>query len=554
MTKAFPHYVAWVLIWAVVVVAALILRPILPLDETRYFAVAWEMWRSGNVLVPELNGAFYSHKPPLLFWLINAGWGVFGPTEIWGRLVGPAFGLGSVFLTHRLAMVLWPGSRPTQLVAPWILCGSLLWLITTTLSMFDTMVMFFTLVGLVGLALAASARATGGPLDRRRFVGGWALFALGIGLGVLAKGPVVLVFTLPAAILAPIWWAPAEQRVRIGGAQWYAMLVVAILAGAGVALAWAIPAAVSGGEEFARAIFLGQTTGRIAGSFSHGRPFWWYMPMLLALLFPWVLWPTLWRGLWAADWRRDPGMRFVAVWFVGAFLVLSSFTDKQPHYFLAALPAFALLAARALTTVSSFEAPSWATVPPLIPTGVIGAALVVAGLRPDIVVNIAGETPLNVGNENVIAGGVVLLAIVIGLGVVGRAVSRQVYALAVISTVAVAALHLSFGPTAAHLYDLREPAQRLRALAASGRPIAHIGKYHGQFHYLGQLDTPLEVIDGGAVSDWFAKNPDGVAVYLHRQREDVAEGAAIFVQPFRSRWLAIWDGAGAALDPEIFTR
>jgi hypothetical protein len=34
----------------------------------------------------------------------------------------------------------------------------------------------------------------------------------------------------------------------------------------------------------------------------------------------------------------------------------------------------------------------------------------------------------------------------------------------------------------------------------------------------------------------------------------VVDGAAIYVQPFRGRWLAIWDGAGAALDPEIFTR
>jgi len=554
MTKTYPHYFAWVGLWALVVAAALVLRPILPLDETRYFAVAWEMWRSGDLLVPELNGAFYSHKPPLLFWLINAGWGLFGPVELWGRLVGPAFGLGAVFLTHKLACLLWPGSRPAQLIAPWIVCGTLLWLITTTLSMFDTMIMFFTLLSLVGLALAASARAEGGPLDRRRFLGGWILFALGIGLGVLSKGPVILVFTLPAALLAPIWWAPAESRVRVGVWNWYLMLGAAFVAGAGVALAWAIPAAISGGEEFARAIFLGQTTDRIAGSFSHGRPFWWYLPMLLALLFPWVLWPTLWRGLCAADWRRDPGMRFAAVWFVASFLILSSFTDKQPHYFLAAIPAFALLAGRALTTVSTFEAPSWATVLPLLPTGVVGVALVVLSLRPDIAIDLAGDTPLTIGNGTMIAGAAILVAIVIGLGVVGRQVGRQVYVLAAVSAVAVVALHLSFGTSAAKLYDVREPAQRLRAIADAGRAVAHVGKYHGQFHYLGRLETPLSVISGDGVSAWFEQNPNGVVVYLHRQREDVVDGTAIFVQPFRGRWLAIWDRAGAGIVPEIFER
>ena len=554
MTKTFPHYFAWAGIWALVVVAALTLRPILPLDETRYFAVAWEMWRSGNLLVPELNGEFYSHKPPLLFWLINAGWFFFGPVEVWGRVVGPAFGLGAVFLTHQLARLLWPGSRPAQLVGPWIVCGTLLWLVTTTLSMFDTMIMFFTLVSLIGLALAASARAEGGPLVRRRFVGGWILFALGIGLGVLAKGPVILVFTLPAALLAPVWWSPAESRVRVGVWNWYLMLGAGFVVGASVALSWAIPAAISGGEEFARAIFLGQTTGRIAGSFSHGRPFWWYLPISLALLFPWILWPTLWRGLGAADWRRDPGVRFVVVCFVAAFFILSSFTDKQPHYFLAAIPAFALLAGRALTTISTFEAPSWATALPLVPIGVIGVALVVLSLRPDIAIELAGDTPLTIGSETMIAGAAILIAIVISLGVVGRKIGRQVYVLAVVSTVGVVALHLSFGTSAAMLYDVREPAQRLRAIRGDGRAVAHVGKYHGQFHYIGRLEAPLSVISGDEVTEWFVQNPDGVVVYLHRRQEDVVDGAAIYVQPFRGRWLAIWDRAAADIAPEIFER
>jgi 4-amino-4-deoxy-L-arabinose transferase-like glycosyltransferase len=554
MTKTFPHYFAWAGIWLVVVVAALTLRPILPLDETRYFAVAWEMWRSGDLLVPELNGAFYSHKPPLLFWLINAGWSFFGPVEVWGRIVGPAFGLGAVFLTHQLARLLWPCSRPAQLVGPWIVCGTLLWLVTTTLSMFDTMIMFFTLVSLIGLALAASARAEGGPLVRRRFVGGWILFALGIGLGVLSKGPVILVFTLPVALLAPVWWSPAGSRVRVGVWNWYLMLGAGFVVGAGVALAWAIPAAISGGEEFARAIFLGQTTGRIAGSFSHGRPFWWYLPMLLALLFPWILWPTLWRGLRAADWRCDPGVRFAVVWFVAAFFILSSFTDKQPHYFLAAIPAFALLAGRSLTTISTFEAPGWATALPLVPIAVTGVALVVLSLRPDIAIELAGDTPLTIGSETMIAGAAILIAIVISLGVVGRKIGRQVYVLAVVSAVGVVALHLSFGTSAATLYDIREPAQRLRAIGGAGRAVAHVGKYHGQFHYIGRLEVPLSVISGDEVTEWFVQNPDGVVVYLHRRQEDVVDGTAIYVQPFRGRWLAIWDRAGADIAPEIFER
>ena len=58
-----------VLLWGLVVAVALIVRPPLPVDETRYLAVAWDMWLENHYLVPHLNGEPYSHKPPLLFWL-----------------------------------------------------------------------------------------------------------------------------------------------------------------------------------------------------------------------------------------------------------------------------------------------------------------------------------------------------------------------------------------------------------------------------------------------------------------------------------------------------
>ena len=93
----------WTGLWAVVMAAALFTRPLMPMDETRYLAVAWDMWMSGDFLVPRLNGETYSHKPPLLFWLINLGWGVFGVNEWSPRLVAPLFGLASLFLTQRLA-------------------------------------------------------------------------------------------------------------------------------------------------------------------------------------------------------------------------------------------------------------------------------------------------------------------------------------------------------------------------------------------------------------------------------------------------------------------
>ncbi|WP_256360578.1 ArnT family glycosyltransferase [Methylomonas koyamae] len=67
------------------------------------------MWLRGDFLVPYLNGHTYSHKPPLLFWLIQAGWGVFGVNDWWPRLVGPLAALVNLLLVRRLAAMLWPG-------------------------------------------------------------------------------------------------------------------------------------------------------------------------------------------------------------------------------------------------------------------------------------------------------------------------------------------------------------------------------------------------------------------------------------------------------------
>ncbi|HSH29228.1 MAG TPA: hypothetical protein VK971_04905, partial [Thiohalobacter sp.] len=84
-----PDAVALPALVAALMAVVLWLRPLLPVDETRYVAVAWEMWLRGDFLVPHLNGQAYHHKPPLLFWLIQAGWTLFGVSDWWPRLVAP---------------------------------------------------------------------------------------------------------------------------------------------------------------------------------------------------------------------------------------------------------------------------------------------------------------------------------------------------------------------------------------------------------------------------------------------------------------------------------
>lgn len=108
----------WIYYWAALVGVSLLTRSYVPIDETRYVSVAWEMWLRGDFLVPHLNGEIYSQKPPLLFWMFNLGWALFGVNDLWPRLVSPLFGLASLFLTMRIARRLWPDRPHTASAAP----------------------------------------------------------------------------------------------------------------------------------------------------------------------------------------------------------------------------------------------------------------------------------------------------------------------------------------------------------------------------------------------------------------------------------------------------
>ena len=88
MTPRSSSWPVLLALWFALLLLSLLTRPLLPVDETRYLAVAWEMWQRGDFLVPFLNGAPYSDKPPLFFWLMHAGWWLFGVTEWWPRQHG----------------------------------------------------------------------------------------------------------------------------------------------------------------------------------------------------------------------------------------------------------------------------------------------------------------------------------------------------------------------------------------------------------------------------------------------------------------------------------
>lgn len=498
----------------VLTLTALLTRPLVPIDETRYVSAAWEMWLRGDFLVPFKNGEPYSHKPPFLFWMFHLGWAVFGVNDWWPRLVMPLFSAASLSLTCLLAGRLWPQHSGLGGRAALILMSTLLWIVFSTSSMFDVLLAFWVLVGVHGILFAAEGR-------RRGFV----MLGVAIGFGVLTKGPVVLLDLLPLAVLA-FWWQPG-----LAWRRWFGGLLLAIALGALIALAWAIPAGQSGGEAYRNAIFWGQTADRMVDSFAHRRPIWWYLPLLPVLVFPWLVWPGLWRAL-IQHGRTglDRGTRFCLAWMLPVFVAFSFVSGKQPHYLIPLFPAFALFASRVLA-----ERPVARVGLPAVALVLIGAALVLAG---------AGQIPALRDQVTELPplwpGVVLMLAGVVGWVGVRRGV-QPVLALGLMGSLSLVLLQLAAARSIEPLYDIKPMAVAIKRLQDEGRVVANIAKYHAQYQFLGRLEVPLVELRGGQVKPWLASHPNDFAVVYLRETNGLSVIPARHKQTYRGGAVVLVD-------------
>jgi hypothetical protein len=82
-------------------------------------------------------------------------------------------------------------------------------------------------------------------------------------------------------------------------------------------------------------------------------------------------------------------------------------------------------------------------------------------------------------------------------------------------------------------YNLRPAALMIKSYNEQQIPTAFVGDYQGQFHFLGRLTQPLQVITLNDTSAWAEQHPNGYLIYLEKNQ---AEQAA-YIQPHREHWL-----------------
>jgi 4-amino-4-deoxy-L-arabinose transferase-like glycosyltransferase len=521
----------WLPLYLAVALIAIFMQPPMPLHSTRALAVAWDMWAHHQFWVPQINGAPYSEKAPLLFWLIHAGWAVSGVDAAWPRVLMVLIGAAQLVLAQALARRLFPEHAWIQRSTPWVLMGLAFGFLFGLQIMYDGLLAVWVL----GALLCLVPGRGGAP----RWIG----FAVCVGLGCLTKGPVMLVHVAPAWLLGP-WWSAHARQSR---ARWYGFGALALIGAAALLATWVVPALRLGGAAYAHNLLFKQTGGRVVDAFIHQRPFWWYMPWLPVLLFPFVLWPRMWAAVAALRRPLAPGVRLLLAWLVPASVIFSAFSGKQSYYLVPELPAAAILLAAAITLLHTHR-PAIARTPwlrawPLALASVAFAALLFA--LPSLAA--AGRLAHHWLHDHAPNGapfGVLYVLLAALVLMPGRGELRRIAAASLIGSAAAYAMFaLAFYPA----FDMRPAAQVLARAEAQGRGVGNLGVYDSQFEFMGRMTQPVaRLYEGASIQRFAARHPQGL-ILEYPDRIDAADlRYAALVQPYRGAWLVIWNATTLA--------
>ena len=377
--SAIQHTASKALWWLLGMVAFLRLLtlgsyPLTDTTEARYAEVARKMAELGNWITPLYDyGVPFWAKPPLTTWLSAISIRLFGVNEFAARL--PYF-LLAVFIAwlvwHWVRRIAGDAGQLAQLTIA-LLSGTLLYFIASAAVMTDLGLVLGTTLAMRGFWAAFEE----GSLRKTNEV--WLLF-IGLGIGLLAKGPIAVVLSaLPIGL-----WMLLKNNFK---ASWQR---VPWLKGSLLTLAIAAPWYVMAelrtpgfweyffiGEHFKRFIVTGWAGDKYGTAHATQRGAIWLFAVAASMPWP-VLLPLLWvgrkttAGLAAAPSAAAPRSFtiYLLAWSAAPCLFFTISGNILWTYVLPALPAMALLAARWLSLDSRKR---WVN-------AVVGAGVLLMGL------------------------------------------------------------------------------------------------------------------------------------------------------------------------------
>ena len=345
-------------------------------DEPRYAEVARSMYMRGDMVTPMLGGHTWFEKPVLPYWIMIAGYKLFGASE-WSARAGFALcGLLTVLV------LCWMGRRAQTECAEkegarWLaLMTGLAAASSAGLLLFSHGVNFdipLTLATTLGLAcFFVYELGEGKQRGARRLL--LAGFYTGTGVALLAKGLIGFIITFGVVALYYALrraWPGREVALSLLWGLPLAILVVAL---------WYAPVISRHGWAFIDEFFIQHHFARYTSNkYRHPQPFYFYIPIILMMALPWT--PHLVEAVWSArrwQWRSDDALSkwrvFAFCWLLVPVLFFSASGSKLPGYILPALPGALMLIGERLSRMMSVGRAG------VLATRVAGALLVLLAL------------------------------------------------------------------------------------------------------------------------------------------------------------------------------
>ncbi|MBI3797085.1 MAG: glycosyltransferase family 39 protein [Deltaproteobacteria bacterium] len=301
--------------------------------EPREATVVWEIYTSGEWILPLRNGSIIPSKPPLFHWL-GAIFSLAGGAldEFTIRLPSALLAIVGVLLTYSAGVALW--GVEAGLIAALILATSFEWVRAAITARVDmTLTVFMVMAFLFFLFLYRQRQVS--------YAKALVFFFL-LGLATLAKGPVGAV--LPGLAVGVFLLRQRDLRFlrQLHLVSGVALLVLVAGSWYGLAL-WR-----GGGEFFVKQVLKENLLRFFASGeagMGHEHPFYYFVPNLFLGMAPWsFFFPPLVVFLYQRRSRwAEEGFRYLLVWTATVFLFYSAATSKRSVYILPLYPAVALL-------------------------------------------------------------------------------------------------------------------------------------------------------------------------------------------------------------------
>lgn len=325
-------------------------------DEARYAYVAAEMRDTGNQLVPHRNGEVYAHKPPLMFWLIQAGARFTGGSINGVAARFPSF-IGGLLILWSLARLArrWYGP---EVETPAVLCLAATYIFWRQVGMGQIDALLCGLE-ISALYLLFTAEEGPGPAPLR-WAGAW----IAMGLAILAKGPVGLLVPLGVYLCGS--FAAGEGR-RLRRAHWFWGLPLALA----IPGAWLLAIVLNGAPEgYLHQLLFEQNIDRAAGGLGHRQPFYYFAAYFPLDFLPWSLFLPACLAAWKFRTETRPQDRRLVAWILFVLLFFSLSPSKRNLYTFLAYPAAVLLVAATAPTFSRVQR-AWLIIPAWIWMGLL---------------------------------------------------------------------------------------------------------------------------------------------------------------------------------------